>query len=83
MLLRVYADPLLKERLERSWLKNEIEGFLNHLAGVGYRFCFVRQAANQLLSFGEWVSRHAKEHAPGQGRRAASADHHSIPSRPS
>ncbi len=60
MLVRVYADPRLKERLEHSWLKKEIEVFLNHLAGIGYRFCFVRQAANQLLNFGEWVAKQGK-----------------------
>ena len=36
MLFRVYADPLLRKRLEASWLKAEIEAYLDHLGALGH-----------------------------------------------
>jgi site-specific recombinase XerD len=56
MLFRVYADPALKERIEHSWLKKEIEDYLDHLGASGYRPTFVVEAARQLVAFGRYAA---------------------------
>lgn len=56
MVFRVYADPQLKKQVEASWLKKEIEAYLDHLAAQGYRPCFVLEAARQLLAFGKYAA---------------------------